>query len=431
MDMAESLNLNCLCRTLDPDLLGQELALQSGRAQLPHEMAQNQPHMFSATPVFLSAHDEVLLQAGIWAIERAVALPAYQEQALSRAPQIARRNFGPRGVFMGYDFHLTPQGPRLIEINSNAGGGLLNAVAARAHRMCCAPDGARLGAPVGQDPLEQDFIDMFRAEWRAQRGAAPLRSVLIVDDAPATQYLAPEFEMWREAWTRQGVSALVADPADLQWRDGALWHPGLPADMPVDLVYNRLTDFYLAHVHHDALREAFESGAVVLTPHPRAHALYADKRNLVTLANTLQMQSWGLSAQDCATLRTLVPGAELVTPENAQVLWARRRQLFFKPAQGYGGKAAYRGDKLTRRAWDDVRQGGFVAQETVPPSERAIASPDGPVRLKLDLRAYVYDGQVQLLAARAYAGQTTNMRTPGGGFAPVLVLPADMPAPCP
>jgi hypothetical protein len=30
---------------------------------------------------------------------------------------------------------------------------------------------------------------------------------------------------------------------------------------------------------------------------------------------------------------------------------------------------------------------------------------------------------VQLLAARLYQGQTTNMRTPGGGFAPVLTTP--------
>ncbi len=40
--------------------------------------------------------------------------------------------------------------------------------------------------------------------------------------------------------------------------------------------------------------------------------------------------------------------------------------------------------------------------------------------LKLDIRNYVYDGEVQLLAARLYQGQTTNFRTPGGGFAPVF-----------
>jgi len=43
--------------------------------------------------------------------------------------------------------------------------------------------------------------------------------------------------------------------------------------------------------------------------------------------------------------------------------------------------------------------------------------------LHLHLETAAYRGRVLLLAARTYAGQTTNLRTPGGGFAPVLVLP--------
>jgi hypothetical protein len=39
--------------------------------------------------------------------------------------------------------------------------------------------------------------------------------------------------------------------------------------------------------------------------------------------------------------------------------------------------------------------------------------------LKFDVRDYAYDGAVQWVAARLYQGQTTNFRTPGGGFAPV------------
>jgi hypothetical protein len=45
---------------------------------------------------------------------------------------------------------------------------------------------------------------------------------------------------------------------------------------------------------------------------------------------------------------------------------------------------------------------------------------EGDTALKVDLRAYSYDGEVLLLAARLYRGQTTNFRTEGGGFAPVL-----------
>jgi hypothetical protein len=53
----------------------------------------------------------------------------------------------------------------------------------------------------------------------------------------------------------------------------------------------------------------------------------------------------------------------------------------------------------------------------VPPGERSISP---ATTLKTDIRNYVYAGRVQLLAARLYQGQATNMRTPGGGFAPVL-----------
>ena len=59
----------------------------------------------------------------------------------------------------------------------------------------------------------------------------------------------------------------------------------------------------------------------------------------------------------------------------------------------------------------------------MPPSERLIEVDGVPTDLKFDIRAYAYAGQVQLLAARMYSGQTTNFRTPGGGFAPVIVVP--------
>jgi hypothetical protein len=47
------------------------------------------------------------------------------------------------------------------------------------------------------------------------------------------------------------------------------------------------------------------------------------------------------------------------------------------------------------------------------------------IELKADVRLYTYAGAVLLTAARLYQGQTTNMRTPGGGFAPVLALEPD------
>jgi hypothetical protein len=134
--------------------------------------------------------------------------------------------------------------------------------------------------------------------------------------------------------------------------------------------------------------------------------------------------AWGVSAADRKLLASHIPATRLVTPERADELWAQRRQMFFKPVAGYGAKAAYRGDKLTRRVWSEILESDFVAQALVPPSGRVIEQDGAQTDLKFDIRAYTYAGQVQLLAARMYAGQTTNFRTQGGGFAPVIVVPA-------
>jgi hypothetical protein len=48
------------------------------------------------------------------------------------------------------------------------------------------------------------------------------------------------------------------------------------------------------------------------------------------------------------------------------------------------------------------------------------------VELKVDVRLYTFGGIVLLFAARLYRGQTTNMRTPGGGFAPLLEVRAPL-----
>ena len=112
----------------------------------------------------------------------------------------------------------------------------------------------------------------------------------------------------------------------------------------------------------------------------------------------------------------------LVTPDKAEQLWNDRRRLFFKPAGGYGSKAVYRGDKVTKSVWTQIIRGGYVAQEFAAPSERMIRLDGALQPRKTDVRLYVYDGQLLLTAARLYQGQTTNFRTPGGGFAPLLAL---------
>jgi hypothetical protein len=66
----------------------------------------------------------------------------------------------------------------------------------------------------------------------------------------------------------------------------------------IDLVYNRLADFSLYMPSSAALREAYLENAVVVTPHPRAHVLYADKRNLALLTDPGHLTALGCSGSD-------------------------------------------------------------------------------------------------------------------------------------
>jgi hypothetical protein len=416
---AEVLNRRCHCISVDRDALRDLLETGANRAGLYASMLAEQPHLFASVPVFLEPGHARQIQSIIRAAEAAMALPGFQEEALAAAPEIARRDHGPRGALDSFDFHLGRDGPQLIEINTNAGGALLNTALAQAQRACCPEVEGLVVGPYPLKELEGVLVEMFREEWRSQRGEASLRGVAVSDDEPERQYLHPEFLLFREMFRRAGLDAAIAPADQLELRDGSLWW----RDSRIDLLYNRLTDFYLEEPAHSALRRAYAEGLAVVTPNPRGHALRACKRGLALLSDGDTLRRLGAPEDVVATLVAGVPHTELLAADSAERFWAERRQYFFKPLAGHAGKAAYRGDKLTRKVWAEIQARPYVAQRLVRPSERTIRLEGRELPLKLDVRAYVYAGRLLLLAARLYSGQTTNFRTPGGGFAPVFTLP--------
>ncbi len=412
----EALNHTCYCLSLDEEALRGGLEAELGTRGLSRAMLETHPHLFASVPMFVSrAHVDRMARV-IGAVDAVIATPNFRRAALAWAPDIARYDPGSPGGLLGYDFHLAVTGPQLIEINTNPGGALLNTVAGRAHRSCCTDAAGLAMAPMEADAIEEALFESFMTEWRLQRKDAPLRSVAIVDDAPTQQYLYPEFLLYRQLFSRHGIAVTICDPCELSRRDSRLWH----ASQPIDFVYNRLTDFALEQPAQMGLKLAYLAHEVVMSPHPRAHALYADKRNLTLLCDEAFLRETGVAGDDIATLLATIPRTEIMTDGNRDALWAQRRALFFKPAAGYGSKATYRGDKLTKRVWEEMAKGTYVAQALVAPSERHVTDTQTTTALKADIRNYAYAGVVKLVVARLYQGQTTNFRTPGGGFAPVF-----------
>ncbi|ANT49982.1 hypothetical protein [Mesorhizobium amorphae] len=414
--LSTRLNRKCFCITLDRTALWAALDREAGEPGFCETLMASRPHLFSNVPVFLAASALDEMQAIVVAVEAAAGLEGYRDAVLSWAPEIAQRDFGPVGALMGYDFHLDDEGPKLIEVNTNAGGAFLNALLARAQKACCSEvDRALIGAR--DDHFETSVVAMFENEWRSQRGAGSPRRIAIVDDRPEEQYLYPEFVFARQLLLRHGIEATIGDASELKYDGGGLRLDG----QEIDLVYNRLVDFTLDRPEHAALRTAYQDGAVVLTPNPHNHALFASKRNLTLLSDPDALEAIGLPPEMRSRLAG-VPRTTLVTPDNSDAAWQSRKDMFFKPLSGHGSKAVYRGDKVTKGVWAEIARGGYVAQSFAAPGQRMIEIDGTPAPRKMDVRLYTYDGQMLLAAARLYQGQTTNFRTPGGGFAPVLVI---------
>ncbi|MEY2921005.1 MAG: hypothetical protein RL261_2310 [Pseudomonadota bacterium] len=419
--LAARLNEACQCIWVDRTKLRDQL-----RANLGDEgnLLESQAGLVSGSVVFLAPGEAASMDRTVRLITHALSAAPYQRKIEQNAPRLARSPQSTTGGVLGFDFHLGGPSPQLIEINTNPGGLLVSLELARAATASCdclaEPLSMMSAAGVEIDQVEQRVADSFLTEWISARDSTPLRSIAIVDDEPHGQYLYPEFLLYQRLLERAGWRVVIADAASLALQDGTIVFAG----ERIDLVYNRVTDFYLEDERHAVLRRAYELDLAVITPHPAAHARWADKRLLAWLSDEQLLMEAGLGAGDRAHLRQTIPATEVVDPAAADELWKRRKSLFFKPVAGFGSKAAYRGDKLTRATFEHILAHSYVAQAVAPTSFRRISSADGvEADLRVDVRSYAMHGETWLRAARLYRGQTTNFRTAGGGFAPVLTLP--------
>jgi hypothetical protein len=405
------LNQQCTCEVVDVTRLRE--AMWGGVADCRAIDPALHANLFSPYALYVDRTALDAMGRVAAAVFEVAGNPGYIERVLQWAPGIARHDPGSAGGVLGLDFHLTVDGPRLIEINTNPGGLLLNALLLDAVRSC-APNRwtTWTNATVAQGAAISAWLD----DAKQQSGHTPAR-LAIVDSAPREQFLYPEFELYVKGFRDHGEDCVIRAPEDLSPGPDGLGD----AEGRIDTVYNRLTDFALADTSHAALSQTYLAQTLALTPHPRAHALFADKRNLSVLGDPDLLSSFAVDADSAVRLAQVIPHTVELIPGNWDALWAGRSDYFFKPAAGFGSRGSYRGDKLTRRTWESMASATYVAQAFAPPSARIV---HGGQSLKADVRCFASGSGVLLFAARLYQGQTTNMRTPGGGFAAVLTTPA-------
>lgn len=365
------------------------------------------PLLFCPRPVSLPARlrDEAVAVVRAFAVLRR---NADRNSALAaKSPAIP--DPGNTSVLMSYDFHVDEAGHlRLIEINTNAAMGLMVDVLHKTHGMV--------------NPFSSDFpteiMDCFKTEYARAQIPNALKTVAITDEEPTKQRLFAEFVCFKELFERSGFDAAIVDAKELAFFDNRL---RLPDSRPVDLVYNRHTDFYFETPATHGLREAMLGRTSCISPHPHEYRLLADKERLVELGRPGALTQLALDESARRAIdRTLIRTFSVAEHGDPDALWTERKKLFFKPMRSFGGKAAYRGASISRRVFDEILKGQYLAQEFVPAGTIQLAQPsiDPAIasEFKYDLRFYVYDDRIQQACARLYQGQMTNSQTPGGGI---------------
>lgn len=353
------------------------------------------------------------MQNLITAVEKVITISNEKNNNSSNSSNSSNiRNDNLKGIFMGYDFHLQNNNenknitPKLIEINTNAGGAFLN--------LCLLNAIYKNDKNNVADKLANEFVAMFKNEFAIfSNNQKNLQTIAIVDENPSEQFLYPEFEICQKILAKNNIQTIISSPENLSIQNNNLYYNN---SIKIDFIYNRLTDFYLrSNAKNNALLTAYQNDFAAISPNPKIYDLYANKNNLINLSNADFLDNLNIDNQSKNILLKHIPKILKVKDNDTEYLWKQRKNLFFKTAEGYGSKAVYRGDKLTKKVFAEIIESdAYLAQEIIPPSEHLLKNINAV--MKADFRCYCYNGKIQLVAARLYQGQTTNFRTENGGF---------------
>lgn len=305
-------------------------------------------------------------------------------------------------ILMCYDFHVTGDQIKLIEVNTNAAFGIVSGLLNQKNKSLL---------PISrQQPTYFDMLkDSIVEEITRFGGNVQQTFIAIMDDDPTQQKAYFEFQYYKTLFEHWGWESIICDPSDLKWNanEGLLEYKG----RTVHFVYNRCCDFLFEELKNQHLKQAFLSRAVCFSPNPYEYSLLAYKQRLIDLSQKGFLDQFNLSEEYVQVLKKSIPYSFAILDQTKEQIWSQRKNFFFKPKKLYGSKGVFRGASISKNTFASIYNEDFMVQEYIPP----------PVfeGYKYDLRIYAYKSDPQLAIARLYQGQVTNAHTPGGGLASI------------
>jgi uncharacterized circularly permuted ATP-grasp superfamily protein len=338
----------------------------------------------------------------------------------------------PDVVLSRLDAFATAEGPRFVEINSDAPAGF-----GYGDRMAdvfrALPIFRALAArvPVSYEPSAHRLVEAVLRTWR-DRGGSAAPTVAIVDWAEVRT--RADQEILQQVFEAAGVRCLLADPQALEVRAGRLWSGAIA----VDVVYRRavLSELIEREQEAGAFFDAYRRGLAVFVNSLRCH-LSEDKAFFALLTD----EAYGalLTEEEHAFVGRVVPWTRKVeegkTRKDGQEIdllpyvLRHRESLVLKPAHAYGGRSVYVGNETDAAAWETAVRAGiglaWVVQERVAIPEEIFPVFEGGSLafefLKVNVSPFHVAGSEVGAITRVSRSKVINVSA-GGGSVPTFVV---------
>ncbi|MFY9571816.1 MAG: hypothetical protein WAV20_10495 [Blastocatellia bacterium] len=361
----------------------------------------------------------MLEQIGLTEAERELVAvdPGYQEVSVSSR----------------LDSFLTDQTYQFVELNAECPAGIAYQDVA-AEIFCDLPLMREFTREHKVTPMysRQHMLDALLDIFQRVRGRNEKPQIGIVDyKGLPTQR---EFELFKEFFEGSGYATTIADPRELELREGKLHH----GDFRIDLVYRRvLTTELLEKIDQcKSLVEAYKTGAAVFVNSFRTK--FVHKKMLFGVL-TDERHQHHFSPDEQESIRLSVPWTRRVEPakttHNGQAIdllefiRAKRDTLVLKPNDDYGGHGIFIGWESDESAWDHAIEHAlaedYLAQERVRTSREVFPFVDETgvhmIEQLLDLDPLLFFGKVQGAFTRLSSSSLANV-TSGAGMVPTMIV---------
>jgi uncharacterized circularly permuted ATP-grasp superfamily protein len=256
---------------------------------------------------------------------------------------------------------------------------------------------------VRPQPARHLVMHALLESYRSWSGQRALPRVAILDWREVPTY--SEFVITAEYLRSQGLECVIADPREVEYRDGRLY----AGDMQIDLIYKRVLITELIErggLEHPVV-QAVRDGAVCMVNPFRCKILHK-KASLAVLSDERNAEMF--PGDEATAIRSHIPWTRVVEERTTHFhdepidllpfMAGNRERLVLKPNDEYGGSGIVLGWEVSQTDWESSLQLAlsepYIVQERIVlPTEPYPSLVDGELLIRdriLDTAPFVFHG---------------------------------------